>query len=127
MENEEVHDQEPNAENAVAEDTKSVADLTLDKEEVSRTESQVTTLMTVGDDSPRPGQNTVSATVSVVSAATAGQHVSDGVVYVLIKYPAGWKKDRHFKDGDIKETSAESAAHFVKAGFATIVEKPKEE
>jgi len=42
------------------------------------------------------------------------------LVKVLIKYPIDWKKDKFFKDGDIKEVSPETAATFMEIGIATL-------
>jgi hypothetical protein len=102
-------------------------DLTgIEKEEVSKTKSTEINIMTVGGDEPRPGQNVVQATVTLVSPPTSGSHAPIDRVYVKIKYPQGWKKDRHFRDGDIKEVSKETAEQFIKAGYATMTEKPKD-
>jgi hypothetical protein len=42
------------------------------------------------------------------------------LVKVLIKYPTDWKKDKFFKNGDVKEVSPEAAATFVEIGIATM-------
>lgn len=100
---------------------------TLEKEEISEPESKVNTVMTIGSDEPVPGQNTTVSTVSLVSPASVGRHSSAGTVAVKIAYPKGWKKDKHFKDGDIKEVAPETADQFIKAGYASVVEKDKSE
>lgn len=65
------------------------------------------------------GHNLITSTVVVTSPAAT---VTPGspLVKVLIKYPADWKKDKFFKDGDIKEVSPETAATFVEIGIATM-------
>ena len=67
------------------------------------------------------GHNLTTTTVVMTSPAAT---VTPGspLVKVLIKYPADWKKDKFFKDGDIKEVSPETAATFVEIGIATIVD-----
>lgn len=94
---------------------------TVDIQKVSSTEPKVTTLMTIGSDQPQPGQNTETATVKIEQPSKI--IAQSGRIKVLIEYPKGWKKEKHFKDGDIKETSPESADQFVKAGFATLVKE----
>lgn len=95
------------------------------KEEVSNTESTSNVIMTVGDGSAQPGQNMTQITASLVSPASAGQHAPSARVKVKISYPKGYKKDKHFFDGDIKEVAPETAEQFVDAGIATIVEQDK--
>lgn len=92
----------------------------LEKEEVSQTESKPTIIMTVGDGSTQPGHNMVEIGVAMVSSATAGQHSPSPRVKVKIEYPKGWKKDKHFKDGDIKDIAPEIADQFVALGIASI-------
>jgi hypothetical protein len=64
-------------------------------------------------------------TVSKVEVNVPAHVVTPGspLVKVLIKYPDEWKKDKFFKDGDIKEVSPETAATFVEIGIATMVEE----
>lgn len=61
-------------------------------------------------------------TISKVEVMTLPNSVITGspLVKVLIKYPADWKKDKFFKDGDIKEVSPEAAGTFVEIGIATM-------
>ena len=67
-------------------------------------------------------------TVSKVEINMPTATVTPGspLVKVLIKYPADWKKDKFFKDGDIKEVSPETAATFVEIGIATMVDAEEE-
>lgn len=95
----------------------------LEKEEVSQSKSAVNTIMMVGGDEPQAGHNVTVSTVSMISAATDGQHAPSERVKVLIEYPKNWKKQRHFKDGDVKEIAPETADQFIKAGFATLVKE----
>lgn len=99
----------------------------LEKTEVSQTESKPNVIMTVGDGSPQPGHNMTVMTAGLTSAPHAGQHAPSARVTVKIKYPGNWKKEKHFRDGDIKEIAPETADQFVQMGFATIVEAEKEE
>lgn len=98
----------------------------LEKEEISQPESAPTVIMTVGDGSAQPGHTLVEMGVTLVSSSTAGQHIPSERVKVKIEYPKNWKKDRHMKDGDIKDVSPEVAAQFVALGIASIVEQPAE-
>lgn len=68
------------------------------------------------------GHNLTTSTVVVTSPAST---ITPGspLVKVLIKYPDDWKKDKFFKDGDIKEVSPETAATFVEIGIATMINK----
>lgn len=99
----------------------------LEKSEVSLPESKPTVIMTMGDGSPQPGHNMTVMTAGLTSASSAGQHAPSPRVNVKIEYPKNWKRDRHFKDGDIKEVAPETADQFIQMGIATIVEpsKPK--
>lgn len=67
-------------------------------------------------------------TTSTVVVNTPAATIAAGspLVKVLIKYPADWKKDKFFKDGDIKEVSPEAAATFVEIAIATIVDDTNE-
>lgn len=65
----------------------------------------------------------VEHTVSL--APRPGPRPEKDTIPVRIKYPAGWKKQKFFKDGDIKEVAKETADQFVKAGFATIIKEDK--
>jgi hypothetical protein len=71
------------------------------------------------------GHNLITSTVVVTSPAAT---VTPGspLVKVLIKYPADWKKDKFFKDGDVKEVSPETAATFVEIGIATMADETNE-
>lgn len=71
------------------------------------------------------GRNLTTTTVIMTSPAAT---VTPGspLVKVLIKYPADWKKDKFFKDGDVKEVSPETAATFVEIGIATMVDGANE-
>lgn len=66
------------------------------------------------------GRNLTVSTVSIVSPAATATPGSL-LVKVLIKYPSDWKKDKFFKDGDVKEVSPETADTFVEIGIATLV------
>lgn len=99
----------------------------VETETASRTYSTETTLMTLGASGDLPGRNTIQSTVSMVSPSSAGRHVPNDRVSVKIEYPKSWKKERHFKDGDIKEVAKETADQFIKAGFATMVNEHKAE
>ena len=70
------------------------------------------------------GHNLTTSTVLVVSPAAT---VTPGspLVKVQIKYPADWKKDKFFKDGDVKEVSPETAATFVEIGIASMADEAK--
>jgi hypothetical protein len=97
----------------------------LEKTEASKAESTVNTIMTIESDQPQAGQNTSTASVVLLSSATDGQHAPSGRVKVLIKYPKDWKTPKHLRDGDIKDIAPETAAQFIKAGFATLVKEDK--
>jgi hypothetical protein len=59
----------------------------------------------------------------IVSSSATPVEEDSRLVKVLIKYPGDYPaKKKHFKDGDIKKVSPESAEAFVKAGFASLVE-----
>lgn len=67
------------------------------------------------------GHNLTVSTVEInMPAPTAA--AGSPLVKVLIKYPADWKKEKFFKDGDIKEVSPETAATFVEIGIATMAD-----
>lgn len=68
-------------------------------------------------------------TVSRVEINVPAPAVTPGssLVKVRIKYPDDWKRDKFFKDGDIKEVSPETAATFVEIGIATIVNSNTDE
>jgi hypothetical protein len=99
----------------------------VEAEDISRTQSTERVLMTLGNGEELPGRNTVQSTVSIISPASVGRHIPSGRVLVKIEYPRSWKKDKHFKDGDIKEVAKETADQFIKAGFAGLVEESKAE
>lgn len=94
---------------------------------VSQAESNSNIIMTVGDGSPQPGHNMTVMTAGLTSSPNAGQHAPSARVSVKIKYPPNWKKDKHFKDGDIKVVAPETADQFIQAGIATIVDPSKPE
>lgn len=77
------------------------------------------TIMTIGGESET---HTVEHTVSLERPDVAYEK---NTVPVKIKYPADYKHPKHFKDGEIREVSQESADAFVKKGFATIVKEKK--
>lgn len=99
----------------------------LEKSEVSQPESKSTVIMTVGDGSSQPGQNMTETTVALVSPPSSGQHAPSPRVKIKISYPKGYKKEKHFFDGDVKEVAPETADQFIQAGIATIVEEVKEQ
>lgn len=65
----------------------------------------------------------VEYTVSM--APSPSQEPDKNTVSVRIKYPSAFKKQKFFKDGDVKEVAKETADQFVSAGFATIIKEPK--
>lgn len=67
--------------------------------------------------------NTVEHTVSM--APFPATVPDKNTVSIRVKYPANWKKDKFYKDGELREVSRETADQFVKAGFATIVKEEK--
>jgi hypothetical protein len=71
------------------------------------------------------GHNLTTSTV-VINSPAATVTPGSPLVKVLIKYPSDWKKDKFFKDGDIKEVSPETAATFVEIGIATMVDQANE-
>jgi hypothetical protein len=72
------------------------------------------------------GHNLTTSTVVVTSPAAT---ITPGspLVKVLIKYPTDWKKDKFFKDGDIKEVSPEAAATFIEIGIASMHDETNEQ
>jgi hypothetical protein len=99
-------------------------DNTAEKTELSENGGSSTVIMTIGEE--RPGHNLVQATAGIISPATAGQQPADpNLVKISILYPKSWKKEKFFKDGDVKEVSKEGAEAFVNMGIATLVEQDK--
>jgi len=96
-------------------------------ETISKPESNVLPLIISGGNEELPGRHTVIATVSMASPANAGQHAPSSRVSVKIEYPKNWKKDRHFKDGDIKVVAPETAKQFIAMGIATMFDEQKAE
>ncbi len=58
-----------------------------------------------------------------VSIASPEQAFPKNTVTVKINYPKTWKRERYFKDGDLKEVSQEVADQFIAQGFATLVKE----
>lgn len=72
------------------------------------------------------GHNLTTSRVEFISpahAVTAGSPL----VKVIIKYPTDWKKDKFFKDGDVKDVSPETAATFVEIGIAKMFDDANQE
>lgn len=102
--------------------TEAVAEI--EKTEISQPESKVNTIMTIGADVPRPGQNTTVSTVSL-QTSTAPSSMPSPKTKVLVKYPDKWKKDKLLKDGETYSVAPETAAAFVQMGIATVVKEDK--
>lgn len=100
--------------------TEAVAEV--QKDEISRTESTVRTLVTFGTDSALPGQNMTVSAVSVRTSTAAAQAPAK-VVKVLIGYPDKWKRPKHLVNGQTYTVSPETADQFIKEGFATLVKE----
>ena len=64
---------------------------------------------------------TTQVTSAVLSSSATKDNHNNGLTKVVIKYPDDYKGAKHFKDGDEKYMSKESAALFVGRGIATIV------
>jgi len=77
---------------------------------------KVTTIMSIGSEDRMPQ---VMHTASIQMGSTTPD--TSNMVKVRIKYPAKWGKPRFFKDGEEKEMAPETAAQFVKQGFASII------
>lgn len=74
-----------------------------------------------------PGDHNLTVSTVVVTSPAATITPGSPLVKVLIKYPADWKKDKFFKDGDVKEVSPEAAATFVEIGIATMYDEANEQ
>lgn len=92
-------------------------------EDLSITESNVHTIMTVGE---QPiGHNLVETSAAVV-APDPIVIPSEGTVKVKIKYPEKYKGPKFFRDGDIKEVHQSVADQFVnKLKIGTLVKEDK--
>lgn len=102
------------------------SDHVADKQEISDAGSGSTVVMTIGKE--RLGHNLVEATTGIISPATAAAHnPQNNLLKVKIEYPKSWKKEKFYRDGDIKEVSRESANTFIEIGIAKLVEPTKTE
>ncbi len=94
-------------------------------ENISSGQPPVQTIMTIGGDNEpeQIGHSITHSVASTVSLAKEGAHKPEPLARVLISYPEKWKGIRPYAEGHIAKVSKESAAQFVKAGFATYVKK----
>lgn len=89
-------------------------------EQLSNTESNVHTIMTVGEQPE--GHNLVETSAAIVSLAPVVIPDKD-MVKVKIEYPSKYKGPKFFKDGDIKEVHSSVADQFVnKLKIGTLAE-----
>lgn len=102
-------------------------DETIDTRHTVEPPPQGQTIMLIGSMGPTETAaaqgHMVEHTVSMAPAPA--QEPDKNTVSVRIKYPSAFKKQKFFKDGDIKEVAKETADQFVMAGFATIIKKEK--
>lgn len=97
-----------------------------EKEQISEQANDSRVLMTIGESTVDP--NLVQASVAVISAADTGIPAPDSNrVMVQIKYPAKWKGDKFYQDGDIVTVSRESALRFIELSIASLVQQDKSE
>jgi hypothetical protein len=81
----------------------------------------MTEIMTVGSNENRAGHNLVEYSTTFISASIAGVAPTSDTVKVIILYPDKYKKQKYFKNGDVKEVSKEVAEQFIGMGIASLL------
>lgn len=100
-------------------------DETIDTWHTVESPPQGQTIMLIGSTGPTETAaaqgHTAEYTVSM--APPPAQELDKNTVSVRIKYPSAFKRQKFFRDGDVKEVAKETADQFVTAGFATIIKR----